>query len=176
MASNPHYIAVKDFIDKKPNENPTKFTFYPKALNIVWGNDGRYWSIPKNDSGGSDTRAAAELLQVSWLEVTGSMDLQPGKKYRVGFNVELKPDAFGWNGCPVYLMAKVGKKGRYKWKKINLQDQGEKPPYYIADQFSIDSAPSTDKTLYFGLYEVWSGKWKGGLKLNHAIVEEVTPQ
>ena len=52
----------------------------------------------------------AELIQVSWLEVTGTFDGLKGKKYEIGFEVSLTPDAFGWNGCHVYVMAKVGKR------------------------------------------------------------------
>ena len=114
----------------------------------------------------------AELIQVSWLEVTGSTPLDVGSKYKINFELSLKPDAFGWNGCQVYIMAKVGKKGKYKWTKISLKDPN--PALYPADPSTLEvevaENDKKDPTLYFGLYEVWSGKWKGGLQIHHAVV------
>ncbi|KRX11892.1 Protein PHLOEM PROTEIN 2-LIKE A9, partial [Trichinella nelsoni] len=58
------------------------------------------------------------------LEVTGSVEgLRPGK-YNLTFEVKLTADAFGWKDIQVFLMAKVGKKGKYKWKKVKLE-QGQ---------------------------------------------------
>lgn len=121
----------------------------------------------------------AELIQVSWLEVTASTpDLEKGKKYKIYFELSLKPDAFGWNGCQVYLMGKIGRKGRYKWTKVSLKDQTATTLIFkvpLDDEFTIEVDPQTsseDQKLYFGLYEVWSGKWKGGLQIHKAVVEE----
>lgn len=130
--------------------------------------------------------APAELIHVSWLEVTGSYDqLQPGKKYQIKFYLSLKSDAFGWNDCQVFLMAKLGKTGKYKSTKIILNDQNTSAPSedlngtpFPTDNFEIE-VPSTtptesdDTKLYFGLYEVWSGKEKGGLQIHKAVVSEV---
>ncbi|KAF3450038.1 hypothetical protein FNV43_RR06117 [Rhamnella rubrinervis] len=102
----------------------------------------------------------ADLIQVSWLEVTGTTDPLDVGKYEVGFRVTIKVDAFGWKNCQVFLMAKVGKKGRYNWKKVSLEGLNNKE--IPEDKFQIDVKPENDdKQLYFGLYEVWSGKWKG---------------
>jgi hypothetical protein len=100
----------------------------------------------------------AELIQVCWLEVTGSLQLEANKTYEVGFKVSLTPDAFGWNGCPVYVMAKF------------VEEPYQKIPEQV---LSIKS--ETENTLYFGLYEVWSGKWKGGLKIHEAFVNKISP-
>ncbi|XP_004293746.1 PREDICTED: protein PHLOEM PROTEIN 2-LIKE A9-like isoform 1 [Fragaria vesca subsp. vesca] len=146
----------------------------PRGLNIVWGNDERYWKIPKETDGDKPV----ELLQVSWLEVTGSVDgLRPGK-YKLTFDVKLTADAFGWKDIQVFLMAKVGKKGKYKWARVKL-DQG-----LNTDKVSIPADTqklkievpndTTDNTLHFGLYEVWSGKWKGGLEIYNAKVTAIT--
>jgi hypothetical protein len=121
------------------------------------------------------------LIQVSWLEVTGSIVLEEKKQYEVTFNVSLAPDAFGWNGCPVYVMAKFGKKGKYTWKRATLDKDtttttstGGESSFSIPDQPLKITAPasSSDTTLYFGLYEVWSGKWKGGLRIHDANVKK----
>lgn len=123
-----------------------------------------------------DENAAAELIQVSWLEVTGSVDnLTRGKSYKLAFQVGMTPDAFGWKDIQAFLMAKVGKKGKYKWTRVKLQ-QDQNQRFEIPDdtqQLTIEVPPeATDTTLHFGLYEVWSGKWKGGLKIYSA---KVTP-
>ncbi|KAF5935963.1 hypothetical protein HYC85_027092 [Camellia sinensis] len=118
-----------------------------KDLKIVWGNDNRYWRTP------NESNQPAELLQVCWLEVTGSCFIDKGKKYNVTFEVSLTPDAFGWNNTTLYIMAKRGEKGRYTWKKLSL------------------ILNASDDKLYFGLYEIWKGNWKGGLKIYRAVVE-----
>ncbi|XP_062162760.1 protein PHLOEM PROTEIN 2-LIKE A9-like isoform X2 [Alnus glutinosa] len=114
----------------------------------------------------------AELIQVSWLEITGSYELELKKTYEVGFKVSYTPEAFGWNGCPVYVMAKFGKKGKYIWKRAKLTDKAEKMPFEISEQ-ALRITSDTENTLYFGLYEVWSGKWKGGLKIHEAFIKKV---
>uniref|UniRef100_A0A5B6YS17 Protein PHLOEM PROTEIN 2-LIKE A9-like n=1 Tax=Davidia involucrata TaxID=16924 RepID=A0A5B6YS17_DAVIN len=122
---------------------------------------------------------SAELLQVCWLEVTTcATTIKSGKKYQFGFSVSLTSDAFGWSSCPVYVMAKIGRKGKYTWKKVDLlgaAGRDKKEPFEIPDSFVLeipsDVSPS-EKELHFGLYEVWSGKWKGGLKIHHAFVRE----
>ncbi|BFG28392.1 hypothetical protein CerSpe_146660 [Prunus speciosa] len=122
-----------------------------------------------------------ELLQVSWLEVTATVDLDPGKEYEISFEVELAPDAFGWRDIQAFLMAKVGKKGKYRWTKVKLAQDSNAGRFTIPDTngngqtFRMRSADANaDNTLHFGLYEVWSGKWKGGLKIYKANVKDVT--
>lgn len=57
------------------------------------------------------------------MEVTGSTEKEvvPGKEYKVGFVVSLRPDAFGWDDCSVYIMAKIGKRGVSLSRKSVLQ-------------------------------------------------------
>lgn len=117
---------------------------------------------------------------MSWLEVTCSTDnVEAGKSYKVGFNVSMAPDAFGWKGCEVYVMAKIGKSGKFMYKKVSLESKS-----YDQKKFDIPEddlvinvkAPSSspgDHRLYFGMYEVWSGKWKGGLRIHHALVQKI---
>jgi hypothetical protein len=38
---------------------------------------------------------------------------------------------------------------------------------------SEENAKNDKETLYFGLYEVWTNKWKGGLRIHEAIVQEI---
>lgn len=68
-------------------------------------------------------------------------------------------------------MLKAGKDGNVKWEKIEIKEAN------TSVNITGDSKAQTDSTgdssLYFGLYEVWSGKWKGGLEIHHVIVKEV---
>lgn len=130
----------------------------------------------------TNSNEPVELLQVSWLEVTATVGLNPGREYEISFQVELAPDAFGWRDIQAFLMAKVGKKGKYTWTKVKLAQDSNVGRFTIPDTngngrpFRIKSLDmkDADNTLHFGLYEVWSGKWKGGLKIYEANVEDVT--
>ncbi len=142
----------------------------PKNLNIVWSEDKRYW---KRDD------ETAELLQVCWLEVTGSEKVRPGNRYKISFEVSLENNAFGWSGCPVSVMAKIGKKGRYSWKRVKPLDQFSAATGHFLipdDEFVMQVPPNgnvAQEELYFGLYEIWSGKWKGGLTIHKVIITQV---
>ncbi|KAL3498046.1 hypothetical protein ACH5RR_040778 [Cinchona calisaya] len=161
-STNPHYEA--DLTAIKYNTN--KIIIRPRGLNIVWGKDGRYWNVPTQGSG---VDKPAELLQVCWLEVTGFVDTNPDKNYEVTFRLSLTPDAFGWSGSTIYIMVKRGKDGEFESKKYDLTKYG-------TEEFNLTmkstKSNQTDRKLYFGLYEVWSGKWKGGLKIHHVTVGE----
>ncbi|KAM7500365.1 hypothetical protein LguiA_024779 [Lonicera macranthoides] len=170
MASkDPHYEAktIPEWKDDKK-----ELILKPRELSIVWGNDKRYWRMPKPEED-----SPAELLQVNWLEVTGTVNLSRGKSYEIGFNVSLTPDAFGWSGLQLYIMAKLGKKGRYALKKHVINPSDEDQAFdipYSSDRLKIDiPAETIENTAYFGLYEVWSGRWKGGLRVHHAFVREI---
>ncbi|XVE88462.1 hypothetical protein DITRI_Ditri19aG0071500 [Diplodiscus trichospermus] len=174
-SSKPHHDAEADAVSDKGNHWELK----PRGLNIVWGNDQRYWRIPSRTSSstGNDGNEAAELLQVCWLEITGSIkppDVVP-TSYQISFWLSFKSDASGWSGAPVFLMAKVGRKGRYKWKRLTELDKLPKEATEFPssnDPFVVDVPPNhIDTTLFFGLYEVWSGKWKKGLRVHKAIVK-----
>ncbi|OMO70417.1 Phloem protein 2-like protein [Corchorus capsularis] len=179
MASKPHHDADPDAIQEFSSKDG--FRLKPRAFNIVWGNDTRYWRIPARSTIPNDNDEFAELVQVSWLEVTGSVKLNTSTSYKLTFKLSFKSDAFGWTGCPVFLMAKLGKKGRYKWKRLKDLEALPKEPITVpsADDPFVIEVPSEnqlDTKLYFGLYEVWSGKWKGGLRVHEAIVQEIKKQ
>ncbi|XP_039028757.1 protein PHLOEM PROTEIN 2-LIKE A9-like [Hibiscus syriacus] len=181
MASKPHQEADNNSIIKeKTVDNKDVITFKPRAFNIVWGNDSRYWRIPNPPRSFAplSEEEAAELVQVSWLEVTGSCQVEPLTTYEISFTLSFNRNAFGWSGAPVFLMAKVGKKGKYKCRKLKEIDNLFEEPTDVPsneDSFTVDSGQlQPDMRLYFGLYEVWSGKWKGGMRLHQAIVKEIS--
>ncbi|WCJ28481.1 phloem protein 2-A9 [Euphorbia peplus] len=169
MANKAHHSSSGEIQKLK---DPVRWVLKPKALNIVWGNDSRYWKI--NEEG------PVELVQVCWLEVTGSTNenLKKGKNYEVNFVVEMKDEGFGWNGCPVFIMAKIGKKGKFKWDKVNFSDLPKNVKTQIPNGGFVLKVPqdlgSDDTVLHFGLYEVWTGKWKGGLLIHEVQVKELT--
>ncbi|XP_038896030.1 protein PHLOEM PROTEIN 2-LIKE A9-like [Benincasa hispida] len=175
MAPDPHFKA--DSPIKNIEEN--KFKIYPRALNITWGKDKRFWNLPHRDTRNEDS--FAELKQVCWLEVTGSTekDVLVEEKYKVGFVISLRPDAFGWDDCSVYIMAKIGRRGNYSFKKMSLAalPTGKRITIPDDDQLIIQvpafKPDNDDLKLYFGLYEVWTNRWKGGLRIHHAFVEIV---
>ncbi|KAH0696763.1 hypothetical protein KY290_014172 [Solanum tuberosum] len=84
--------------------------------------------------------------------------------------MSLMTDAFGWRDSPVYLMAKWG--DNTQWRKVNLTTEinGKK---MISKTITITKGKgnNTDK-IYFGLYEVWNKKWKGGLKIHSVNLTE----
>ncbi|XP_010941633.1 protein PHLOEM PROTEIN 2-LIKE A9 [Elaeis guineensis] len=142
-------------------------TIKPQALDIIWGKDNRYWRVTQDE---------AELLQVCWLEVTGSYPfnrLTKGATYKVTFNVKTKPDAFGWSDSPVYLMVKVD--GKYTWKKADLSqlknNMETNIPAGTTLTFTVPANAKDQDNLTFGLYEIWRGRWKGGLVIKHVTIE-----
>ncbi|GLU22625.1 hypothetical protein SLE2022_386870 [Rubroshorea leprosula] len=145
----------------------------PKAFDIVWGNESKYWRIP------SDTWAGipAELLQVWWFELSGSVPVIPGKKYRISFKLGFNPNSVGWKAHPTFLMAKIGKSGQYVWKSLKEVERMPRGPIDLpghCNPCEIEVPPSAlDTTLYFGIYEIWSGREKRGLLVYSASVKEV---
>ncbi|TMW95282.1 hypothetical protein EJD97_009151 [Solanum chilense] len=151
-----HYQGNQSFTITKEG-----YEISPKSLNIVWGNDKRYWKLPDNEN------EDAELIQVNWLEVTGCIDninIMKKTSYNIEFMMSLMADAFGWSDSPIYLMAKWG--DNTQWRKVNLATKTNDKKM-ISESITIikGEGSNTDK-IYFGLYEVWNKKWKGGLKIH----------
>lgn len=168
------HVTIELIICALHDQDGRKRIIKPRALDIIWGSDNRYWRIP----GPSSPTDPVELLQVSWLEVTGSLslsDLEKNQDYKVSFRVRLKPDAFGWAGSPVYLMVKIGKKGACTWKKADLSrlDSGKITdiPLNAALTFRVPGSAPADEKIYFGMYEIWKGRWKGGLVIHEVVIE-----
>uniref|UniRef100_A0A6N2JZC5 Protein PHLOEM PROTEIN 2-LIKE A9 n=1 Tax=Salix viminalis TaxID=40686 RepID=A0A6N2JZC5_SALVM len=154
------------------DEDEVRWRFKPRQLDITWGDDSQYWKMPEEGTDGP-----AELLKVAWLEINGSTPkpLPKGKKYALSFKISMAHDDPVWRTDPVYMLAKVGKKGTSNWEKINLGDMR------VGDIIEIPSGKlrftvpekAKDTTLLFGLYERWGGKWKKGLRIHEAVVEEM---
>ncbi|GFP84186.1 protein phloem protein 2-like a9 [Phtheirospermum japonicum] len=166
--ATPHYEGNSSIKFKVHDDHKKEMRIPAKDLNVVWGNDPRYWKKPDNDN------SSLELNQVYWLEVTTCVDeTDPKKTYEVGFDVSLSADAFGWGDAPLYLMVRRGKDGKFVWKKhlLTIPNHNKEEHREIIGRSS--SGQHEDPKLHLGLFEVWSGKWKGGLKINHAFVREL---
>uniref|UniRef100_A0A3N7G198 Uncharacterized protein n=1 Tax=Populus trichocarpa TaxID=3694 RepID=A0A3N7G198_POPTR len=122
-----------------------------------------------------------EMLEVCWLDVTGSMTATKGKAYEISFILSMNEEnSFGWED-PVYVMARIGEEGEYTRVKIDLSKLGLKEEEFPAEKCRVEfrsgeNAKSIEKKLYFGLYEVWTNNWKGGLRIHEAIVRELTAE
>ncbi|XP_058072037.1 protein PHLOEM PROTEIN 2-LIKE A9-like [Magnolia sinica] len=168
MTSQSHYKGIP----YSPSRQDGDLVIKPISLDIIWGKDPRYWRLPQSQTD------YAELLQVCWLEVSGSVELNqlnPGK-HKISFALSLKPDAFGWAGSPIYLMVKVGS-GGFKWKSYNLSTMGPTDKKRIPDDFCFEvgqNDTSGGEKLHFGLYEIWRGRWKGGLLIHEVVISKAT--
>ncbi|KAJ0083173.1 hypothetical protein Patl1_10715 [Pistacia atlantica] len=127
------------------------------------------------------SKEPAELSKVCWLQVTGKTKVKRGKSYEIEFNITLKADGFGWNGLPLFLMAKIGARGKSIWKKIKPLEQTTNDKTFDIpkpeEKFIVkipDNKSDEEQDLSFGFYEIWSNKWKGGLLINYATVKEVS--
>lgn len=86
--------------------------------------------------------------------------------------MSLNADAFGWGKYPLYILIKKGKEGKTASTKITI-NPNLKGEFEISGKWDKSKGTSGDDgRLYFGLYEVWSGKWKGGLNIHHAFLKE----
>ncbi|KAG0478058.1 hypothetical protein HPP92_012777 [Vanilla planifolia] len=172
-AMTSHYKGKETPELVKFDEGNQSLVIKPGALTIIWGEDDRYWKKPVADG-------PTELLQVSWLEVTGQVSMNKFEKgeYSVKFRVELKPDNFGWSDGPVYLMVKCANEQR-SWRKFDLSTLQPNKQFDVPLErplkFKVTESRGTNDKLYFGMYEIWRGRWKGGLVIHEVVITPVTP-
>ncbi|CAK7336982.1 unnamed protein product [Dovyalis caffra] len=161
--------------EAESDKNKCRWSFKPRELHITWSENPSNWKMPEKEND------PAELQNVCWLEINSSTPepLSKGKRYALSFKISLSEQNFGWDAVPaVYMLAKVGKKGRANWAKINIADMkvgNEMEVPYGKLQFEVPKY-AEDTTLHFGLYELWSGGWKGGLRIHEAVVEKMPSQ
>nr|TKS01365.1 hypothetical protein D5086_0000173750 [Populus alba] len=173
-----------------------KNTFKPKdLLSNILEEESQDWTISEMDG-------TAELLEGCWLDVTGSMPATKGKAYEISFILSMnEKNSFGWED-PVYVMARIGEEGEYTRVQIDLSklkgevvefppDKCRVEPRGISSESDekseskarekksqtnkkgAENAKNDKEMLYFGLYEVWTNNWKGGLRVHEAIVQEI---
>ncbi|KAL0542552.1 hypothetical protein IC582_017619 [Cucumis melo] len=167
-------------VEKTPTENDELKTDESKTvtislrdLKIAWGSDDTQWKIGNPND---EKECYAEAINVTWLEVKAIYrGAKPGSKYKIGFKISLTSEPVGWDSSPVFMMAKVGESGSYIWKRLYFDiNNAGKPPTDFPSNFSISVPVSAqDTTLFFGLYEIWGGRWKKGLRIHHAFVTKI---
>ncbi|KAH7679137.1 Phloem protein 2-like protein [Dioscorea alata] len=148
-----------------------------KGLDIIWGNDERFWKqvqIPK-DGACLNYGEGMELIQVCWLEVRGILNLEEtqhlatNKTYELFYIIKFEVDAFGWDDGPVslHLVTPDGRKskrshnfGEYKrneWHKVS------------GGEFTVGS--TIKGNVRYGMYETETLWWKGGMVLHGVLIE-----
>ncbi|GLU14032.1 hypothetical protein SLE2022_306250 [Rubroshorea leprosula] len=117
------------------------------------------------------------MISIMWFQLSGSLPVIPGKKYSITFKLGFNGGSYGWHAHPIFLMAKIGQRGQYSWKRLKELEGMPKGPIDVPDDsnpFEIEVPTSaSDPMLYFGIYEVWSYEWKKGLLVHSAFVKEV---
>ncbi|XP_019198334.1 PREDICTED: putative F-box protein PP2-B12 [Ipomoea nil] len=82
-----------------------------KSLQIVWGNDPRYWKwIHASESSFSD---AVELLDVCWFEIHGKINtkmLSPDTNYAAYLVFTARPGITGFESQPVEVSVRIGER------------------------------------------------------------------
>ncbi|OVA12396.1 Phloem protein 2-like [Macleaya cordata] len=155
-------------------------TFYPGALNVIWGGsstNGRYWKKVKE---GSDE--VLQLVGVYWLEVSGKLLLsrfKPGATYRLYFRIKMIPEASGWDNYDVIFNLRLtGQRSKQKSIKLNTFRDGQwynvpNPAleFTVPDKKTLDS--QSNMALTFAMYEIECEDLKSGLVIESVRIEEV---
>lgn len=141
-----------------------------KALDITWGNDTRFWQqidLTDHDTQEIGFKEGMLLLQVNWIEVKGNLNITPTEdtKYEIYYMVKFRVDAFGWHSAPIKF--KVRHKGEETHSNITiLESYREKHDVWHeipGGEFSVASKDPVN--VEFGIFEVDSDWWKGGMVL-----------
>ncbi|GMY34944.1 protein phloem protein 2-like a2 [Fagus crenata] len=169
--SNPHRKAEGSYIED-PNHQGS-FKVPVNALNIIWGNDPRFWQVinlSEEETKLTGFKDGAVLLQVNWTEVTGKVStnafkmVAPASKYEIYYIVKFKVDAFGWHSVPIKFKVKIN--GKETVKSMILESYREKNDVWHeipGGEFSV--VTETTGNVAFGMFEVESDWWKGGMVL-----------
>ncbi|KAJ8631256.1 hypothetical protein MRB53_024579 [Persea americana] len=145
----------------------------PKALNIIWGNDSRYWQWTLLQKNESNFPHGAELLQVNWIEVTGKLDfshLRPNEEYEIVYVLKFKVDAFGWHSCPIKFKATTTD-GQATEKSEMLESYRKVSETWhevSGGEFKVNS--TQEGAVHFGMYEIGSDWWKGSMILKEVKI------
>ncbi|KAG0494603.1 hypothetical protein HPP92_005597 [Vanilla planifolia] len=112
-----------------------------------------------------------ELIQVNWIEVTGSVNLEKfhldsSKTYEIVYLVRFKVDAFGWHSSPITFEVTTsdGKKNRRTENLEHHKKDGDQWLEIQGGEFTVDSSNLKGK-IAFSMKEVRTDWWKGGIVL-----------
>ncbi|WCJ28482.1 hypothetical protein M5689_010179 [Euphorbia peplus] len=141
-----------------------------KGLNIIWGNDPRFWEFIKlseEDTRLTGSKEGAVLIQVNWIEVTGKIPIKlednNPKKLQIIYMLKFREDAFGWHSVEIKFKVKFNGKEEIKNHNLELIRDNEKMTWHEINggDFTVEK----DGDLEFGMFEVESDWWKGGIVL-----------
>ncbi|KAL3523007.1 hypothetical protein ACH5RR_015841 [Cinchona calisaya] len=172
----PHWKRDPSLIKVPDSEG--LFTIPVRALNITWGNDPHFWQwIKLNEEETKSTGfvEAALLDQVNWLEVTGKLDISSmklamDKTYTVYYILKFTVDAFGWHSVPIKFRVKKDNAQEIKPTELLLEPYRKKPNEWHEIpvgklNFVEDKETQVISVIEFGMFEVDSDRWKGGMVL-----------
>ncbi|XP_057971681.1 protein PHLOEM PROTEIN 2-LIKE A1-like [Malania oleifera] len=182
--SNPHWQSDGSYMGTLSDGG--SYRIPARALNIVWGNDPRYWQwiqLREEESRLVGFKEGAMLIQVNWIQMTMSLDLSVLKvsmKYTIYYIVKFKADAFGWHSAPIKFKVKMnGEKERVQ--SIVLQPYREKQEEWhkiYGGEFWVSKDITTTTTtgnnhghVEFGMFEIDTDWWKGGMVLAGIVIE-----
>ncbi|CAK9187152.1 unnamed protein product [Ilex paraguariensis] len=165
---NPSIISTQDFMGclKIP----------VRALNIIWGNDSRFWewiNLSDEDTRSIGFQEAAVLLQVNWIEVTGKFDLNKlfrNTTYNIYYAMKFHDDAFGWRLSPIKF--KVGIAGEVSEVIHELESYRAKQNKWHevpGGEFTVPN--DTAGSVEFGMFEVDTQYWKGCMVLGGVLIK-----
>ncbi|KAI9122597.1 hypothetical protein K1719_006437 [Acacia pycnantha] len=167
------------------SESPGAFKVPVRALNIIWGNDTRFWrfkNLPDDETRMIGLKEGAWLVQVNWIEVTGRVKKAElykeansvKKTYGIYYLIKFRADAFGWHSVPIKFKLRVTASKSAETNTIieqedekimNLEPYRERQEVWHeipGGQFSVSNP---DGFLEFGMFEVDSAWWKGNMIL-----------
>ncbi|THU56338.1 hypothetical protein C4D60_Mb11t16210 [Musa balbisiana] len=170
-----HWLA--DHSQEGVNEAEHIIRIPAKAMNITWGRDGRFWrwnelprdELPK-DFSKDNNLCVAELIQVNWLEVKGTLNLAKHKDalsnfkvFEIVYHIKFNIDAFGWSKAPV--MFELVTPDGHREKRIEIMESYRKRSCeWLEIHGGVFKLPQDMKgEVEFGISETESHWWKGGM-------------
>ncbi|ERN14808.1 hypothetical protein AMTR_s00032p00090150 [Amborella trichopoda] len=148
----------------------SKIVLNPRALDIVWGGNNRYWDYVKDQQS-----ECAMLKSVCWLEVSGRVDLDkliPSTDYQIKFSVRLNENASGWDK-DVIFKARVGYNVARTTRCKLIKN---KQFYEVPNELTFKTPKkSSGGRLSFGMYEIEGQAWKSGLLIEKITISQVNP-
>ncbi|KAF7842543.1 putative F-box protein PP2-B12 isoform X2 [Senna tora] len=160
-----------------------------RALNIVWGNDPRFWQfmyLKDDESRLIGFNQCALLVQVNWIEVTGKIPLSllyrasSPTRYEIYYVVKFRVDAFGWHSAPIKFKVRLNNNNNNNNNGKEEEEEEEESEYeksiifeaYRKKQEEWHEIPGGEFSVSkkegfveFGMFEVESAWWKGNMVL-----------
>ncbi|XP_038985679.1 uncharacterized protein PHLOEM PROTEIN 2-LIKE A4-like [Phoenix dactylifera] len=171
QAHGPHWTG-----DHGVSEDRDGFHFRAKALDITWGNDSRFWQwvrLNKHESSKLKFDEGAELIQVNWIEVKGTLDAKKLSRstYEVHYMIKFKDDAFGWHSSHITFQVTLpnGQKSRKTLVLENYRKACNVWHEIHGGEFSLISG--TRGKVAFSMYGDDSEWWKGGIILGGVTIK-----